>query len=901
VPSQPEKQILAARGFLFTAPSGCGLLQCVSPPSENAGPDRGRVESPLEEFRRRIAANDELIRRPELDNGRTLASARTQIFTDLTARWAAEQQRAFGYDRPFAVVALGGTGREELTPCSDLDFAFLFDDAVEGNPFLLELQRQTLHSDDFERAHGFSFLPLPFNLDDLPGLEGKQLNSFLDLRAVHDPDGLAPRFRKRIRETFDPFEHFLYVQGFWRTQWAQAASEPERLDRFDIKHDGLRVFLAGIWTRAGREFVHSHDIYRTLEDPRDLAAHDLLLRIRGFIHSRRPVPRRQASSGNHAEDVLGFDDFNAFGELLGPEAEEGARFEFAGAVRARLLSARRRVAQFTTGVMGHELRHGRGGRPGSPILYGEGGLWHAASAECQTPREKSRAALSLLLASQRYQVPIDRAELEGTFRNAGDWLVPVPELAALFYEQRGSLADSFAFVSRIDGAEERLFPGYAKFESSFDERVLTERRSLRSALEREKLRALEALLRDGQTTLSGPAPDATAGDPTHPMFAAVEAALLDPDHLAAVKLALKTKRLPVTPEDRILRDDTARPLHERFSTGFSGIPLAEYFGRCFAGCEFTSDTLDVARFLVANRRAFKEHAAAALNDGQRVREFQALCGDETRLRALFVFTCADRSVWEAEAQDPARWRNTRELYLKTRRQFHPELSPARPLGEAGFSREEAEILGDFGEDFFGGSYGRHAPRLGSHLLRLAREPGARPKVTLLREGASMILGVAARDYRGLAACISGTLWRLGIPVQQAHLFSAAVQGLALDFFHLARMEKPVGSEQLRAIEDAIQQRLHIGPEDEAALPSGAEHLSLTELRPGLHCLQAETSGDVGALIYWLAFLVFHRLGGNVFALAAHTSRTGPARVTAYHSLPPGLSIADAQAVLLRPF
>src|SRR5204862_7095656 len=123
---------------------------------------------------------------------------------------------------------------------------------------------------------------------------------------------------------------------------------------------------------------------------------------------------------------------------------------------------------------------------------------HSTSQQAGTRREKSRAALSLLVASQRYGVPIDPAALQATFRNAGDWLTRVPELSALFYEQRGSLADSFAFLSQLDGAEDRLFPGYAKFEASLDGRVLAERKSLRGALERRKLQALDQYVREGR-------------------------------------------------------------------------------------------------------------------------------------------------------------------------------------------------------------------------------------------------------------------------------------------------------------------------------------------------------------------------------------------------------------------
>jgi UTP:GlnB (protein PII) uridylyltransferase len=83
-------------------------------------------------FERLVAENNALIWRPDLGNGRLIASARTAIYTQLVGEWAEAQQRALGYDKPFAVVALGGTGRAEMAPCSDNDFAFLFEDAPNG-------------------------------------------------------------------------------------------------------------------------------------------------------------------------------------------------------------------------------------------------------------------------------------------------------------------------------------------------------------------------------------------------------------------------------------------------------------------------------------------------------------------------------------------------------------------------------------------------------------------------------------------------------------------------------------------------------------------------------------------------------------------------------------------------
>jgi len=859
------------------------------------------AEDPRLAFQRLLAENDALIRSPALDNGLEIAAARTAIYTTLVGAWAEQQQRAFGYAKPFAVVALGGTGRAEVTPRSDLDFAFLFDDAIEGNSFLLELQRQTLHSDEFERRHGFACQALPFSLDDVPALADKQLNSFLDLRPVFDPHGLAAVFRERIRATYDPFEHFLHVRSFWKDQWEKAAGESERLDRFDIKNDGLRLFLAGVWTLAGKHFRHSREIYRELDDPRDLEAYAFLLRVRSFIHLRVPGGKRPLANGNHPEDLLGFAEFDSFGELLGPDATEHERFDFAREVRAKLLAARRRVARFARSIIGRELKVGREVSTGNPIVYGAAGLFHAASPLARTPEEKSRAALSLLLASQRYGVAIDPSELRTTFHNAGDWLVPVPELSALFYEQRGSLADSFAFLSQLEGAEERLFPGYGRFESSLDARVMAERTVLRSALERQKLRILEQYVRDGRARLAKAISSARPSDPGQPLSIAVEAALLDADHLAAVKFALKTKRLPLTEDDLAARANEALPLHERFSSGLSEIPLAEYYARYEAPCGFSRETLRLVEFLVGHRRLFKVRSAAGLSDAAQIAEIARSCPDEHRLRALYVFTCADRAEWESERTDPTRWFNTRELYAKTLQHFRPGADATRVLEAAGFAPDQLCILRDFGADFFGGVYRQYASRFGAHLVRLVEEPATTSaKAHILRDGASTIVGVAARDYRGLAAAISGALWHAGIDLRQAHLFSAMNYGLALDFFHVAAGDQPLPADLVPSIENAIRHRLHISDGDEAALPPLAGDATLHEWRPGQYCLRFETSRPTSGLVYALTYKVFRHLRGNIFALSAHAAR-GQSFVSVYHSLPADLSLASARAITAEHF
>jgi hypothetical protein len=852
-------------------------------------------------FEALIKENNALIVSPDLDNGRRIVTQRTAIHMAMVAHWAEQEHRAFGYDRPFAVAALGGTGRGEMTPCSDTDLALLFDDEIEGNPFRERLQAQTLHSGDFFRRYGFRPGLQPFQLEDMPRLEGKQLNAFIDLTPIYDPSGLTDRFRERIRATFDPFEHFLEVSRFGPGRNKVMPSAPldfERLDHFDIKIEGLRTFLGGIWTLAIEGFRHSKDIYAELEDPRDLEAYEFLLRIRSFIHLRRGTHLPEKVDGTHPEDLLNFNDFLSFDELLPETATESERREFSHEVRSRILSARRRVIAFARGVIGRELQRGRGRNRSRSVIVEPGGLRHVGSAPGASPRDRSSAALQLLLCSQRYGVAINPSELEGTFDQAGDWLEPVPDLADLFYEPRGSLAATFEFLSQVEGAEERLFPGHDRFASSIEARVLFERNWCRGTLARRKLEALQRQVEEGNAMLEAAvAPDRLV-DYEQGLSPTLEAALLDADHLAAVKLALKTKRLPVTEEDLKALDDPTLPPEERFGSGFSKIPLADYYTAFRTQGGFPAEMIAITEFLVANRRAFKKVAEDGFNDDFKVASFARHCGDEQRLRALFVFTYADRFEWESEFIVPSRWFNIRELYLKAIQRYRPGHDSTKALRDAGYSERELAVLNDFGRDFFSGMYRKHAARFGSHLLGIASRSTSdpSPKAAIVRDGTATLLGVAARDFPGLAACITGEIWKSGYSLAQANLFSAINHGLALDFFHVAPSGPAPSDDLARRVELAIREHRHISPEDESHLAKIQGELTLEEVRPGQYRLRHDTPQDTAGLVYALCYKVLRDLHGNIHGLKSQVAR-GQSFISIYLSLPPGKSLHQARLLM----
>ncbi len=597
---------------------------------------------------------------------------------------------------------------------------------------------------------------------------------------------------------------------------------------------------------------------------------------------------------------MNFDDFTSFGDMLGMDVSESERFDFANEVRSRILSARRRLASFSRGIIERELHDGRCVAPGGPIIFGASGLYSLRLPHDAAPQERSRRALSLLLTAQRYGLPVAPSEMQGTFLNAGDWMVQVPEVGMLFQEVRGSLANAFEFLSKVDGAVARPFPGYGKFETSLDERVMTEGEFMRGPLERQKMRALEEFVELGrERNKEGVTSSTQVANTDETLRVALVTTVLDSDHLTAIKLALKTKRLPLSPSDENESGEADQRLPDGTVSGFSGIPLADYYIGWEESCGFSKITLEVTRFLVTNRRVLKDLSRAGMSSEKEVQSLANLCGDIQRLRALFVFTCADRSKWESAATHPSRWFLTRELYHKTVQVFQPSAGSdhAQEWRHQGLGDEEFAILGGFGPALLGGTYRHHAARFGSHLLRILGEgKQAAPKAALLQDVTSTMLGVAAWDWPGLAACISGELWQRGIELQQAHLFSASKQGLALDFFHLHTGGTPLPRELTKSVEQAILQRSHLAPEDAAALPVTDGTCTLTEVRPGQCCLRFESLHDTPGTIYALCYKIFRHLQGNIHGLTAYRTRRSSI-ITIYCQLPSGgcFKVAKASA------
>lgn len=232
--------------------------------------------------------------------------------------------------------------------------------------------------------------------------------------------------------------------------------------------------------------------------------------------------------------------------------------------------------------------------------------------------------------------------------------------------------------------------------------------------------------------------------------------------------------------------------------------------------------------------------------------------------------------------------------------YHPLAEMEKQLVNAGFTSDQLDLFEDL-RGVFNGAYAGLSHRFCYHLVELAENPSKGALVKLIFDGPSTIIGVAAKDYRGLATTITGALAERGIPMIQAHLFSAKRYGLALDFFHISLPDRLQGNELTKDLQSLIQKQMLFpeSPGSPRPLERGTFTLRLWD-ESGRYQLHMVTQNHSIGLIHAITSRIYLHLQGNIFGLTAYTGRDS-AYITVCHTLPDHLSLGDAQAILEREF
>ena len=182
----------------------------------------------------------------------------------------------------FCLAAVGGYGRKELCPYSDIDVAFI--PGREAGPELDLLAKQL-----FKELHSVVGGQLGLNIgysyraaSDMPGLDGKSRTGLLDARLVFgDPDVLAD-LQNALWDTF-PVAEFLIEKI------------AEREYGFKTRHDSPLVTEPHLKEGAGalRSFHAANWIGAALgERPnRSSRAYDFVLKVRSLMHALAGKPQ----------------------------------------------------------------------------------------------------------------------------------------------------------------------------------------------------------------------------------------------------------------------------------------------------------------------------------------------------------------------------------------------------------------------------------------------------------------------------------------------------------------------------------------------------------------------------------------------------------------------------------
>ena len=227
------------------------------------------------------------------------------------------------------------------------------------------------------------------------------------------------------------------------------------------------------------------------------------------------------------------------------------------------------------------------------------------------------------------------------------------------------------------------------------------------------------------------------------------------------------------------------------------------------------DQIADAEFLVREHLALAETATRRdLNEPRTVEEMSARVGDARRLSMLYLLTRADSLATGPEAWSSFRSSLVRELYVRTREFLAgaplPVAESSGRLNELasalGLSREEiATLVGPMPESWIVGV----EPESARRQFALLRDPLAPDEVRTSvhsADDADELILVAA-DRPGLFSVVTGVLALRGFDVHDAEVYTRS-DGVAVEVFRVVGKHGAVSDERWARVRDDVTSALH---------------------------------------------------------------------------------------------
>ncbi|MDP8956675.1 MAG: [protein-PII] uridylyltransferase [Actinomycetota bacterium] len=728
-------------------------------------------------------------------NGVSLANRRADIIDELVRSLF----HPYG-DGAVAVAAVGGYGRKELTPGSDIDLMFLFrgpdeDAARVASTAVL----YPLWDAGFRVSHSVR------TVDDCMAEARRRLDSLtalLSVRVVGGSGGVVADASDAVRSL---------VREAGREFLAQVEeSREERRVRFGSLSRALEPDL--------KESLGGHRDVQTLS----------------WIASA-------VADNRGRDDLEGLESIGALGPHESSKIRRGLD----------LLLLTRTALHRVTGTTPNSLRTEHQGAVSKLLSYDDESVWEARDAFlrdlCIVGRQVEVVTEAVLA---RINAPGERVErVSVAVSTTAEFATTAMEALAAVAEGRGDLAPEDHRKLEDEGGSRSELPWSAETLSDFI-RILRAGESGVHALEvMDSLGLLTRFIPEWREVRGRPQRDPYHRFPVdvHLLTTAAEAARLlgEPDEPFAEEAVRLIDQPDVVLLGALLHDigKVGRGSHVALGTDIAERVL----GRMGVAEEVRRDAL----FLVREHLLLSDTATRRnLEDEDLVLHVAARVGDARRLAMLYLLTVADAGSTGPAASTPWRMTLIRELVAKVNRAFERglmdegraerlRLAEARVRDAWSASHPETvdRFLAAVPPSYLLSVDPTDAP---AHLKLIEPPPASNELRTHVRPGryaGSAILAVSAADRVGLLASITGALTLAGFSIHTARAFTTSA-GVALDTFEVrSAFEEDITEERLERLRSRISRAADLH-ELEAEVRSLRQHY-----RPGAADVPVEVRVD----------------------------------------------------------
>lgn len=717
----------------------------------------------VREFLSELAENERLILDASLDDGWELVHHRGRAVRAALHSFFEEIVRDTPPRGAVAIHALGGTGRQEVCPGSDVDLGIIVENVEENEHFLRHVVQHLQCLAEF-----------------MPGLANTvKANAITELRdpGCFEIASLASLLDADLLVGDPDFDH--RIHGICRERAAELGLEfifsinqdlqhfdeswpelPGDISGFDVKkgRGGLRNFQMAMWLYSFERWLRSMDVYEQVRNsrrfdsegaptPEVLDAVGLLFCVRCWLEQRRADPTRGRERRKlfmDAADMADFQDrFGAEG-LTNLNVAREAIIAYRGETMDRLLE-RGVVVPDSDGL----------------VVWGSRGLRIKSDALfC----DATETFFSIYAAQQRHRLPIDRSVKRAARKNIAHALRPHPGFIKILVDEGPvlpALKDWLEFgvlgklAPRFDSLLNKLYkPGHRAATLTLAARALQRVENL------ERLASLEYRDRDVE------------------QFFVRQYQDLGPSARCALRLALLVEEVPETIyEDLPYEDAVERYVRELLT------PIAALSG----------PTRRTVRYLLLMKRELIR--ASETGDQQQVithwREqitaFNSQDSTDTiRALALFTYAAFDFRSPDGKARlAPEQWRSIKNLAENLLLQelgvsgaaFHEHnfdelgqrigsLLPRRLLAGPHVDKTPKQ-------DYDGNTV--LDPRRADHIITRLKEvvQQQRPVVLLWNAGGYYCMWIFGRDFPGLFWRVAGTLYEMHCSIRSTDLYEIA--------------------------------------------------------------------------------------------------------------------------------